>query len=324
MIISKTPLRISLGGGGTDIPSFYSQNEGGFLVSAAINKYIYVSIHENFINRFLLKYSTVEDIEKIDQISHPIIRETLRYLEIDQGVEITSLADIPAGTGLGSSGAFTVGLLKAVLSFQRKLVSRSEIAEMACKLEIEILGEPVGKQDQFATALGGITAFSFSSSGEVSSSALTMPPLTREEFEDNLLLFFTGIRRSASEELEAISSTNSISKKQISQNLLEVRDIGHSSYSALNQGRLEDFADLMNEQWNLKYKRSPSPVHDEIDYWIRCGIRHGALGGKLVGAGGGGFLLFYAEEKAGLRKIMGDLGLKEVKFSFDYEGTTLL
>lgn len=324
MIISRTPLRISLGGGGTDIPSFYTQNGGGFLVSAAITKYIYVSIHENFVDRFFLKYSKIEDTENIDQIEHPLIREALRYLELDHGVEIASLADIPAGTGLGSSGTFTVGLLKAVMAHQRKLVSNYELAELACKLEIEILGEPVGKQDQFIAALGGLTALEFSGDGNVTASEIRMERSAREALEDNLLLFFTGIRRSASQELAALGDTTDAKQKSVNANLQEVMRIGYKSAEALENADLDGFAQLMNRQWKMKLERSPSAIHQEVDTWIDQGIKAGASGGKLVGAGGGGFLMFYAENKHSLRNEMTRLGLSEVKFNFDYNGTTLL
>jgi D-glycero-alpha-D-manno-heptose-7-phosphate kinase len=324
VIISRTPLRISLGGGGTDIPSFYEKNGGGFLIAAGITKYVYVSIHENFVDRILLKYSKIEDVDSIDSIEHPLVREALKLYPPKSGVEITSLADIPAGTGLGSSGTFTVGLLKALLAHQRRLVSNSELAEIACRLEIEILGEPVGKQDQYIAALGGLTAIEFLPDGSVKASEVKIPPSAREQLEDNLLLFFTGIRRSASQELASLSDTTDARNESVSENLREVRDIGRESAKALESSDLEAFADLMNNQWRMKLHRAPSQIHQAVDSWIQAGLNCGALGGKLVGAGGGGFLLFYAEDKGRLKKEMSDLGLKEVKFSFDYEGSVLL
>ena len=262
-------------------------------------------------------------MDSIKEIKHNLIREALNYCSLKPGVEISSLADIPAGTGLGSSGTFTVGLLKAILAYQKKLVSNYEIADLACHLEIDVLGEPVGKQDQFIAALGGLTAFEFSTNGKVSASAVRMNRSTREDLEENLLLFYTGIQRSASDELAPVS-TNTSSTSDMTANLKEVMKSGYKSVVALETGDLQLLAQLFNEQWDLKFQRSPSPVHAQVNGWIQEGISAGALGGKLIGAGGGGFLMFFAEEKSRLRETMRQLGLREVKFGFDYEGSVLL
>lgn len=323
MIVTRTPLRISLGGGGTDLPSYYENSEPGFLVAAAITKYIYVSVHENFVDRYWLRYSKYEDTGSIGEIQHPLIREALRLAGSPRYVEISSQADIPAGTGLGSSGTFAVGLLKALYAQNHLYASNLELAEKACHIEINILGEPVGKQDQYISALGGLTSFEFRKNGSVTPESLRMEPTSRNDLEEGLMLFYTGIRRSASEELAALESGASVKDSGMRKNLDQVRAIGYESASTLEQGDLTKFGKLLTRQWQLKFQRSPSIVHKEINGWIEVGNKAGALGGKLVGAGGGGFLLFLTEHKAALRKAMAEIGLREVPFQFDYEGSQI-
>lgn len=324
MIISRTPLRISLGGGGTDLPSYYKSAGGGFLVAAAIDKHIYVSVHDNFADRYLLKYSQIEDTDELNSIKHPLIREALRHVGSPKHLEISSLADIPAGTGLGSSGTFTVGLLKALLAHQRKYKSNSEIAAEACFLEIEKLNEPVGKQDQYIAALGGLTAFEFRSDGAVNANSLRIDRTSLSDLEENLLLFYTGVQRSASEELSAMDSGVSVNDSGMKQNLDDVRAAGYLAAEVLESGNLEKYAGMLTDQWELKLARSPSALHKQINTWIQRGLSSGALGGKLVGAGGGGFLLFYSENKGMLRNEMREIGLREVPFSFDFLGSVIL
>jgi D-glycero-alpha-D-manno-heptose-7-phosphate kinase len=323
MIISRTPLRISLGGGGTDLPSYYENNDGGFLIAAAITKYIYVSVHENFTDRFWLKYSSFEDIANIDDIQHPLMREALRHVGTNEYLEISSQADIPAGTGLGSSGTFAVGLLNALYASKHELVSKNDLASKACHLEIDVLGEPVGKQDQYIAAIGGLTALEFTTNGEVITRSISMNSLYRSDLEEQLMLFYTGVRRSASSELAALDSGASVKDSGIQQNLSQVKEIGYLSAETLERGDLVKFGTLLTEQWRLKFFRSPSPIHTEIDGWINEGLKAGAIGGKLVGAGGGGFLLFLADNKSQLRNRMQELGLREVKFGFDYKGSVI-
>lgn len=319
MIITRTPLRISLGGGGTDLPSFYRSNGGGFLVAAAVSKYIYIAVNRNFDDNFLLKYSAIERTPEIKDIVHPILREALLISSIERGVELSSMADIPAGTGLGSSGAFAVGVLKALAIYSHRSATNEELAELACHIEIDRLGEPVGKQDQYATAIGGLTAFTFRPDDRVDVTPVVMPLEARHRFEENLVLFYTGVRRSASDEIRA--QVEDSDEVDLISNLREVRAIGHESCEALQSGDLASFAELLTRQWKLKLSRAPSDVHRRIDSWIDAGLHAGALGGKLVGAGGGGFLLFYAEAKADLRVAMAERGLEEVRFTFDYEGS---
>jgi len=323
MIITRTPLRISLGGGGTDLPSYYEQRGHGHLVAAAISKYVYVSVNRNFTNDLFLKYSQYERVETTSQVSHPILKECLNLLGIDRGIEINSMADVPSGTGLGSSGSFTVGVLKALAHFCHEPKTSYELAELACEIEITRLQEPVGKQDQYIAAMGGVASITFRADGKVDSRQLQMSPLIRTQLEDGLLLFYTGHQRSA---LEALREERSLlaGSRNVRSNLDEMRELGYLTAQNLEAGNLEGFGELLSKQWTLKYERQPSQVHDQIDEWIRTGCKSGAAGGKLVGAGGGGFLLFYAVNKTGLRAAMESLGLSEVPFHFDYEGSVIL
>ena len=323
MIITRTPMRISLGGGGTDLPSHYRVS-GGFLVAAAISRHVYIAVNQNFDDDILLKYSQVEHVTRVSDIRHPLLREALRLTGVERRVEISSMADIPANTGLGSSGSFTVGVLKALHAHQRRLISNRELAEQACHIEIDRLGEPVGKQDQYIAALGGITSFRFHPDDSVEVVPVPMSEDTRWRLEENLLLFYTGQRRSASEVLADQDAKSKAGHPETSSNLGRVTEIGQESFQALVTGDLPTFAKLMTLQWELKRQRSPSATNLEIDAWINTGLKCGASGGKLVGAGGGGFLLFYSEAKADLRAAMARLGLPEVRFSFDYEGSALV
>lgn len=324
MIITRTPLRISLGGGGTDLPSFYGEHGGGFLIAAAISKYVYIAVHRNFDDDLIIKYSQVERVPSPADIRHPILREALTMMGIDGGIELTSMADIPAGTGLGSSGSFTVGVLKALHSHVQRPVTNEELAALACHVEIDRLGERIGKQDQYATAMGGLTAFHFHPDETVTVEPVAMPDEAKLTLEENLVLFYTGLRRSASDEIASQIDDDDRSRQIVDDNLKAVRDLGHESCRALEAGDLDRFAGLMNEQWRLKLDRAPSDLHGQIDDWLRQGIAAGAAGGKLIGAGGGGFLLFYADVKAELRNTMSALGLEEVRFSFDHEGSMTL
>ena len=319
MIITRTPLRISLGGGGTDLPTYYTKSNGGFLVAAAINRHVYIAVNRNFDGDLLLKYSQTERAEKPEHVVHPLLREALLLAGVSEGVEVTSMADVPAGTGLGSSGAFTVGLLRALLTLRRRTVSARHLAELACEIEMNRLGAPVGKQDPYIVSIGGVTAFAFSASGEVDVKPVAMADEVRDQLEDNLLLFYTGIRRSAADELSPQGAGGEGAARE---NLDAVRALGLESWRLLEEGDLDRFAVLLTKQWRRKHERSRSTVHDQVDRWISAGLDAGAAGGKLVGAGGGGFLLFYAEDKPALRHIMAELGLLEVRFGFDYSGST--
>jgi D-glycero-alpha-D-manno-heptose-7-phosphate kinase len=324
MIITRSPLRISLGGGGTDLPSYYRQH-GGFLIAAAIDKYVYITVHRRFVNGFLLKYSDREEVATIDEIKHPIIREALKLAGVqERNLEIASMADIPAGSGLGSSGSFTTALLKALHTLRKNLVHPAELAEQACCIEMERLREPVGKQDQYIAAYGGLTCFEFLPDGRVQGSPLKISEETLLELEDNLLLFFTGYTRSASKILQEQNDKSTKSDDAMMENLHFVKELGRQSQRALENNDLHEFARLMETHWQRKKERSTIMTNHFINESYDVAMANGALGGKLIGAGGGGFLMFYAEDKARLRHAMHERGLAEVRFRFEPEGTKIL
>jgi D-glycero-alpha-D-manno-heptose-7-phosphate kinase len=321
MIITRSPLRISLGGGGTDLPSYYRKHSG-FLIAAAIDKYVYITLHQTFVQELIIKYSRLEHVRNVDEVQHPLIREALRMTQIDGPfLEITSMADIPAGTGLGSSGSFTTALLKALHTYQKNLVHPRELAEQACQIEIERLGEPIGKQDQYIAAYGGLTCFQFLPNDQVEAWPLKIGTETLYNLEDHLLLFFTGYSRSASGILKEQDTRSKQSDRAMIDNLHFVKELGYQSKDALETGDLHRFAELMNVHWEHKKQRSGGMSNGDIDQCYNLAMQNGALGGKLIGAGGGGFLMFYAEDKARLRHAMAQTGLREVRFRFDFEGT---
>jgi D-glycero-alpha-D-manno-heptose-7-phosphate kinase len=324
MIITRSPLRISLGGGGTDLPSYFREHSG-FLIAAAIDKYVYINVHRRFVDGFLLKYSSLEEAATIDEIKHPIIREALKLAGIqERNLEITSMADIPAGTGLGSSGSFTTALLKAFHALKKNLVHPAELAEQACCIELEKLGEPIGKQDQYISAYGGITSFRFMPDGRVEAVPLKISEETLFNLEDNLLLFFTGYARSASAILKEQDDRSKKADAAMTENLHFIKDLGKQSQKALEAGNLEEFGRLMDVHWQRKKERSQDMSNADINAWYDCAMANGALGGKVIGAGGGGFLMFYAGDKVKLRHAMREKGLTEVRFCFDFEGTRVL
>lgn len=324
MIITRSPLRITLGGGGTDLPSYYREH-GGLLLSAAIDKYVYVTVMRPFSPGILLKYSKLEHVERIEDVHHPIVREALRMTEngVPQ-VEITTLADIPAGTGLGSSGSFTTALLRALAAFHRMPMHPDELAEAACDIEINRLGEPVGKQDQYIAAYGGVTAFTFCPDERVDVRPLRVPRDLLFRLEDHLLLFFTGYSRSAASILADQQAKTVANDGAMVANLHYVKELGQRSLAAVESGNLELFGELMDEHWRHKKARSFGMSNARIDEWYDLAMKNGAIGGKLVGAGGGGFLMFYAEDTRRLRSAMTKAGLDEVRFRFDFEGTKVL
>jgi D-glycero-alpha-D-manno-heptose-7-phosphate kinase len=324
MIIVRSPLRITLGGGGTDLPSYYREHEG-FLIAAAIDKYVYVTVMRPFVPGIYLKYSQLEHVQTAQEIRHPIIREAIEMLKLDKPqLEITTLADIPAGTGLGSSGSFTTALLKALYAHSRQLLLPSQLAELACHIEIDRLGEPIGKQDQYIAAYGGVTCFDFHRDDTVSARPLAISDDTLHDLQDNLLLFFTGYSREAGHILHDQKARTLESDGEMLANLHYVKDLGLRSKAALESGDVHRFGELMHEHWEHKKKRSGNMSNDNIDRWYAAGMANGAVGGKLVGAGGGGFLLFYAQDRNRLRKAMRSEGLDEVRFGFDFEGTKIL
>jgi D-glycero-alpha-D-manno-heptose-7-phosphate kinase len=324
VIIVRSPLRITLGGGGTDVPSYYREHEG-FLIAGAVDKYVYVTVIKPFSPGIYLKYSQIEHVETIDQVNHRIIREALRLFDLGlPQIEITTLADIPAGTGLGSSGSFTTALLRALHAHTRSIIHPRDLAEQACHIEIDLLGEPIGKQDQYIAAYGGLTCFTFHRDGTVDAEPLVMTDESRHNLEDNLLMFFTGFSRSASQLLKDQDIRTNSGDMEMIENLHYVKDLGLRSKAALQAGDLAGFGHLMHEHWKNKRRRSLGMSNTEIDTWYDLAMENGAIGGKLIGAGGGGFLMFYAEEKIRLRLAMHEAGLVEVRFHFDFEGTKII
>lgn len=324
MIIARSPLRISLGGGGTDLASYYGEY-GGFLIAGAIDKYVYVTVMRPFTEGIFLKYSELEHVNQVDKIQHPIIREALKlqHLHTPQ-IEITTLADIPAGTGLGSSGSFTTALLRALHAHRRNMVLPGDLAEQACHIEIDLLGEPIGKQDQYIAAYGGLTCFTFNRDGSVDATPLKIPFDALLEFEDRLMLFFTGFSRSAGSILKDQKERSQKNDEAMLHNLHFVKELGYRSKDALEKGDIYTFGRIMHEHWENKRKRSIGMTNSQIDDWYNLAINNGAVGGKLVGAGGGGFLMFLAEDKTRLRKVMNGIGLEEVRFGFDFEGSKVV
>jgi D-glycero-alpha-D-manno-heptose-7-phosphate kinase len=324
MIITRSPLRITLGGGGTDLPSYYREHTG-FLISAAIDKYVYVTVMRPFEPGIYLKYSKLEHVHAVDEVHHPIIREAIKLLDFKTPqVEITTLADIPAGTGLGSSGSFTTALLRALYAHRRRLLHPSELAALACEIEMDRLGEPIGKQDQYIAAYGGVTCFTFHPDERVEAVPLAASMRGLHDLEDNLLLFFTGFTRSAGSILADQKTRTTAHDPAMIENLHYVKDLGLRSRVALEEGNAVRFAELMHEHWEHKKRRSGGMTNPQIDAWYELGRRNGAIGGKLVGAGGGGFLMFYAEDHRRLRAAMAEAGLEEVRFRFDFEGTKVV
>jgi len=323
MIITRTPLRISIGGGGTDLPSYYSRF-GGFVISGAINQYVYITMHQTFYPNYIIKYSQMETVDKASDIQHPIIREAVTSHQIPPNMEIVSMADMPSGTGLGSSGSFTVGLLRAIYSHKRQPIAVQDLAEEACDIEINRLKEPIGKQDQYIAAFGGLTCMEFDTSGKVRVTPLKISASTVNDLEDNLLMFFTGYSRNASSVLADQKQRTEKDDAAMIENLHFVKDLGRKIQTALEAGKTEDFARYMHEHWLHKKKRSSGISNEKINRWYDVAHAEGALGGKLIGAGGGGFLMFYTQDRKALRAAMAREGLTEVRFRFDHEGSKVM
>jgi D-glycero-alpha-D-manno-heptose-7-phosphate kinase len=313
-----------LGGGGTDLPSYYKMNEG-FVIAAAINKYVYTSISRPFSPGIYLKYAEIETTNSVSLVRHPIIRESLRYLQLrTPQIEISTFADIHSGTGLGSSGSFTTSLLKGLFTHYKKSLHTQELAELACLIEIEKLKEPVGKQDQFISAFGGITSFNFKKDGTVVTSPINISIEMIQNLEDHLLLYYTGTTRSASTILHHQNDKSLLNDKKMTKNLDYIKELGEKIGEALLRGSIKDVGELFDIHWNYKKERSPGMSNKEMDSIYDYARNNGAIGGKLVGAGGGGFFLFVSEEKSKLRSAMDKMGLEEVRFGFDFEGTKVV
>ena len=335
MIISRTPFRLPLGGGGTDLPTYYKNHEG-FLITAAINKYMYISVNEPaVINKIKINYSSVESVlpNEINKIKHNIVREILKYLNIYYPIEISSMADLSAGTGMGSSSSYTVGLLKALNQLKRRYLSIEQLAEEACRIEIDLIGKPIGKQDQYATAFGGIIQLDINNLGQVTVTPLNLDHEIIYELENRLLMFFTNVERDAntilSDQNKKIMDAKSKKKDEDGNALTamhEIKDIGYEVKNKLVQGDIDSFGNLLHQHWLVKKSVSQQMSNSMIDDWYKHALKSGALGGKIMGAGGGGFLLLCAEngKRKFLRKAMEEKGLQYMDFRFDFEGVKIL
>lgn len=326
MILTRAPLRIPLGGGGTDLPSYYSQY-GGFVLSAAINKYVYISLNRPQVDDLIrVKYSKSETVEDLNAVQHELVREAMRLTGVDRGVEIVSLADVPAGTGMGSSGSFLVALLRALHALKREYVSPAQLAEEACRIEIDLVGSPVGKHDQYISAFGGLTCMEIAPDGTVSVSCLSLPNHDLDELRNSLLLFYTGIQRRSLDILEEQQRDTSQAKEDVVGSLHRTKELGLEIKEALRAGSFDRFGELLDVHWQNKKRRSGKISEPRIDRWYEIAREHGAIGGKLMGAGGGGFFLFYCpnSHKGKLRRVMAQEGLREMPFDFDLEGAKVL
>lgn len=324
MIITRAPVRIPLGGGGTDLPSYYSKN-GGALISAAINKYIYVTVNKRFEPSIRASYSKTEIVDSPDEIQHPIIRESLKLLGLDRYLEITTIADVPASTGMGTSSSFAVSLLLALHAYKREYIPRQALAEEAFHIEHDILGEPLGKQDQYLAAIGGITTLDIERSGYVRVASIWLSEDAIDQMESNLLLFYTGVRRSASEVLVQQNRATEENDEDVIRQLDAIKEIGLEIRHAFQSGNLRRFGELMDVHWQTKKRLSNKITNPEIDRWYRVAQENGALGGKIMGAGGGGYFMFYCDNnKAKLRSAMIAERLQEMRFHVDRDGAKVL
>ena len=324
MMLSSAPVRFSLGGGGTDLPS-YCNEHGGFLVAAAIDKYIYVSANKRFYQSILLKYSKTEQVDRIDDIQHPLFREAMRLTGVSDGIELVSIADLPANSGLGSSSSFTVALLNALHAYRREFVATEQLAREACQIEIDILKEPIGKQDQYISAYGGITAFTFEPGGEVTVERVPMKTEVIEDLEMNLLVFYSGIERKASDVLSEQRKTIASNKDDAVQRMHRIKALGYETKRILMSGSIDQYGDLLHEHWMNKRKLASNMTDGTIDEHYEAARAAGAVGGKLMGAGGGGFFMFYVRPES-RRKVYEALvarGLRPLRFRFDFDGARI-
>lgn len=320
MIITRTPFRMSFAGGGSDIASFYEKH-GGCVLSTTINKYMYISVHPSFeLKETVLKYSQTEVVDDISKIDHKYFKEVLNMLRIS-GVEISSTADVPAGTGLGSSSSFTVGLLHALYSYKGKFVSKERLAAKACEIEIDRLKNPIGKQDQYAAAYGGLSFYQFNKDGSVFVEPVIMRSELYSQLERNLMMFYTGELHSASAILKEQSINITSGDKEANQ--LKMCDLARELRDELQHNNIDAMGEILNEGWNLKRTLASGISNPEIDEYYDIAIKHGAIGGKLLGAGGGGFLLFYVPENR-QQEVRMAVGLQQMPFSFDYQGSAVI
>ncbi len=325
MIITKTPFRVTLGGGGTDLPSFYREYEG-FVLAVAIDKYMYLNVNTPILDDGIrVQYSQTELVRHVDEVQHTLAREAMRFFQIENGIEIVSVADVPAGTGLGSSSCYLVGLLNAMHSLTQTPATPQMLAEEACHIELEKLRKPIGKQDQYMAAFGGLTTLEIARDGQVKASRICLNTDLLEELESNTLLFYTGAARDAISILDKQDQATRRKNGNVAGYLCEIKEIGLEIRDCILRGNLHRFGELLDVHWQKKKKLSDGVSNPRIDAWYELAKQNGAVGGKISGAGGGGFLMLYCEKnKTHLREAMRNAGLRELNFRFEFEGSKVV
>ena len=330
MIITRTPFRITLGGGGTDLPSYYSEF-GGFVFSVTLDKYMYLNLNTPVVDDLIrIKYSKYEEVSDVNDVQHDLAREALKLTNVRNSVEIQSMADIPAGTGLGSSACYLVGLLNALHTYKNTAISQQELAEEACYIEINVLKHPVGKQDQYTAAFGGFTILNIDKGGVVKVERPKISEDIIDELESSLLIYYTHTSRSTveilKEQSKAAGDKKSASHREVVDSLHQIKEIGYKTLDAITAGNLDEFGRLMDVHWKTKKKLSKKITNTTIDDLYELGIANGALGGKILGAGGGGFMLFYCPKvyQADLTNAMANAGMRRMRFRFDFDGSKVM
>ncbi len=325
MIITRTPFRFTIGGGGTDLPSYYSQY-GGFIFAGAINKYMFLNLNVPIVDDLVrVKYTKSEIVNHREELEHDIAKEAMRIMGIEDSLEIISIADVPAGTGLGSSSCYAVGVLNGLHTLKREYITLQELAEEACDLEINRLGKPIGKQDQYMAAFGGLTVLDIEKNGTVQVRKADVSGSIVDDLNRNLLMFYTGTSRSADDILTEQSKGAKEEKKDVVESMHYIKDIGYKILEAVESGNITDVGLMFDEHWQYKKKISTKMTNPRFDKIYEIAKENGALGGKISGAGGGGFFLFYVEENhTKFREVMKSLGLREMRYRFDFEGTKVL
>ncbi len=325
MIVSRAPVRFSLGGGGTDLPS-YSRNHGGFVVAAAVDKFVFVCVARRFQDTIRLAYSESEIVDSVDKLKHRIFREGLRMSGIERGIELHSLADVPANTGLGSSSSFTVALVNGLHAYKREFVPVDQLAREACQLEIDILKEPIGKQDQYIAAYGGVSAMTFHPDGSVDVERLPLRDEVIDELESNLVIYYSGVERAAATVLSEQAKTITANKDDAVQRMHRIKALGHETKRILLSGRTDTYGEMLHEHWTNKRKLASNMAGSVIDEHYEAARKAGAIGGKLMGAGGGGFFMFYvrAVDRRRVQEVLAARGLRPMRFRFDFDGARIM
>jgi D-glycero-alpha-D-manno-heptose-7-phosphate kinase len=325
MIVSRAPVRFSLGGGGTDLPS-YSREHGGFVVAAAVDKFVNVCVARRFQDNIRLAYSESEIVESTSQIKHRIFKAALEMNGLERGLELHSLADVPGNTGLGSSSSFTVALLNGLHAYKREFVPAEQLAREACELEIDRLGEPIGKQDQYIAAFGGVSALTFHTDGRVEVERLPLKEEVIDELESNLVIYYSGVERSASAVLKEQAKTIVANKDAAVQRMHRIKELGHETKRILLAGQIDTYGEMLHEHWTNKRKLASNMADSVIDEHYDTARKAGAIGGKLMGAGGGGFFMFYARaaDRRRVHDALSARGLRPMRFRFDFDGARIM